>query len=253
MAASQENKELKLLINILHNIERAPQCEKYKSINIEKLTQRLPKSHIDLLMCCGFYKSNNGDRLLFDGTRLNSLPLLRQLLSSYNTHDISNLLTFGFDLDQINDAFKASCRECDNNISKCQQIRSLSYRDKSYMHAESFDALDAITRTEILNEFHHILMFHDINDDDFDDVVNAFGGACELEHCKKIQRYHAIDGNDRNINDEVRLIQYLLDRIHCYIHHGYDTFRFTKDERTQMEHLADGKAQFERRSTILRG
>eukprot|EP01083_Nonionella_stella_P065719 172391_1 len=253
MASSQESKELRLLIKIFAKIRRHPKCEKYKSINIKRVTQKLTKSNIDILLCCGFYKSDDSLRLLFDETRFDTLPLLRQLLSSYNMHDISDLHDLAVHLVNIENENTISRREeCDNDISKCQQIRSLSYRVKTYTDVESLDVLGAIDRTEILNEFHHILTFHDMNDDDFDYVVSAFGGPCELENCKKMQRYYNSEDKDFNDND-VRLTEYLLDRIHCYIHHGYDTFRFTKDERTQMEHLADGKAQFERRSTILRG
>eukprot|EP01083_Nonionella_stella_P134880 410301_1 len=92
MATLQKNKELKLLIKILGNIERAPKCTKYKCINMKRITQKLTKSYMDLLMCFGFYKSDDGRRLLFHEGVLERVPLFRQLLLSYNIHNISDLL-----------------------------------------------------------------------------------------------------------------------------------------------------------------
>eukprot|EP01083_Nonionella_stella_P100202 282299_1 len=106
--AALEEKELKLLIKILDNIERAPKCAKYKSLNIKKVAQKFGKPSMDILLGCGFYTSGDGQRLLFDGKRLDELPLLRALLLSYNVNDIAELLTSGFDLHQISDAMKQS-------------------------------------------------------------------------------------------------------------------------------------------------
>eukprot|EP01083_Nonionella_stella_P203830 743464_1 len=104
---SQENKELKLLMTITTNIEAKPNCAKYKSLNAKTVTQKLKKPYMDILMWC-FDKSEDGTKLLFDETRLDTLPLLRQLVSSYHIDDIAELLAADFDLPQINDAMTQS-------------------------------------------------------------------------------------------------------------------------------------------------
>eukprot|EP01083_Nonionella_stella_P107814 312753_1 len=107
MSTSQDSKELKLLVEILINIERESECVKYKSLNPKRVTEKLTKSYMDILMWC-FDKSESGDRLLFDERRLHTLPLLRQLVSSYNIDDIAELLALGFDLEQVSDAMNQS-------------------------------------------------------------------------------------------------------------------------------------------------
>eukprot|EP01083_Nonionella_stella_P077250 210839_1 len=172
------------------------------------------------------------------------------------------LMFFGNDLDQASQYLNAGHRkrlqslshkgECENDISKCKSIPSLSKRlntlmcprsnDSAY---EQLDVLDGTDCTDILNEFHHILTYHGVNDDEFDYILNAFDGTCDLEHCEKIRRYYRVDEKDDrervndNINKNRRFIEDLLDQIHCYVNHGYDTFRFTKDERKQLKRLMD--------------
>eukprot|EP01083_Nonionella_stella_P026987 74238_1 len=129
-------------------------------------------------------------------------------------------------------------RECEKDITKCKSIQSLSKRVETRMESnkndyETLEILDHMDCTDILNDFHHILMYHDTNDDAFEYIFNAFGGECALEHCKKITRYYRLEGR----NEYTRFIEDLLDRIHCYVHHGYDTFRFTEDERKQIQML----------------
>eukprot|EP01083_Nonionella_stella_P233745 823248_1 len=133
--------------------------------------------------------------------------------------------------------------ECEKDITKCKSIEFLAKRVETaiestknaddYETPETLDQLDIVDCTNILNNFHHILRYHDKNDEAFDEILKAFGGRCELEHCKKITRYYGV-----NVRDEhTRFIEDLLDRIHCYVHHGYDTFRFTEDERKQIQML----------------
>eukprot|EP01083_Nonionella_stella_P241855 844151_1 len=104
----QENKGLKLLIKIMDKIEGAPQCARYRSLNLQRISRKLTTSHLNVLMCCGFSKSENGDRLLFDETQLENLSLLRQLLLTHSVDDLSDLLASGFDLHQINNAMQKS-------------------------------------------------------------------------------------------------------------------------------------------------
>eukprot|EP01083_Nonionella_stella_P025781 71003_1 len=84
--------------------------------------------------------------------------------------------------------------DCKNEITKCKSIQSLSKRFRRCIHRK-YNHNDYTDRTKILNDFHHILMHHDMNDEEFDHILNTFGGACELEHCDTIRRYHEVTPN----------------------------------------------------------
>eukprot|EP01083_Nonionella_stella_P034175 93568_1 len=117
--------------------------------------------------------------------------------------------------------------ECENDITKCKSIEALSNRFRS----KTVDDMDC---GQILNEFHHILMCHDINDEQFDHVVNQCDGPCELANCHTVRRYYgdrSTSGND----PRKRFVHELFDRMHSHIRHGYDMFRLTTDERKRIE------------------
>eukprot|EP01083_Nonionella_stella_P163208 536410_1 len=116
--------------------------------------------------------------------------------------------------------------DCKNEITKCKSIQSLSKRFRRCIHRK-YNHNDYTDRTKILNDFHHILIYHDAKDDEFDYMLNAFGGTCDLEHCKKIRRHYKVNGS----NEDNKFIEHLFDRIHCYVQHGYDAFRLTTAER----------------------
>eukprot|EP01083_Nonionella_stella_P158943 517895_1 len=134
-----------------------------------------------------------------------------------------------------------------DSITNCKSMQSFTKRLKEYTHSDTNHNIQKVDCTEILNEFHHILMYHAHNDEDFDYIVNQCGGPCALEQCNTIRRCHG----DRSKYQTMTFIEEVLDRMHCHILHGYDMFRFTQEERKEINDSIHG-AEDEEESVRLK-
>eukprot|EP01083_Nonionella_stella_P290580 988731_1 len=134
-----------------------------------------------------------------------------------------------------------------DSITNCKSMQSFTKRLKEYTHSDTNHNIQKVDCTEILNEFHHILMYHAHNDEDFDYIVNQCGGPCALEQCNTIRRCHG----DRSKHQPMTFIEEVLDRMHCHILHGYDMFRFTQEERKEINDSIHG-AEDEEESVRLK-
>ena len=81
-----------LLLRIFDNIIKNPNNPKYQNLNYNTIYKKFVKckSCVDLLICCGFYKSNNGERLLFNTNKLQNLKQIKKLLLSSSTTNAQN-------------------------------------------------------------------------------------------------------------------------------------------------------------------
>ncbi|MDY6814955.1 MAG: hypothetical protein SV598_03610 [Pseudomonadota bacterium] len=82
MAAS--SKGSKLIITILKRIIDEPTNSKYQSLNYQKVNDKLQHSSemMEILYNAGFYKSENGQKLLFNVDSLDTLKLIYNQLTS---------------------------------------------------------------------------------------------------------------------------------------------------------------------------
>ena len=73
---------IKLLLKIINNIIENPSNTKYQNLNYNKIESKFIKCPccMDILFYCGFYKSSNGQRLLFRSKTLNKLIQTKDLL-----------------------------------------------------------------------------------------------------------------------------------------------------------------------------
>eukprot|EP01084_Bolivina_argentea_P254143 427156_1 len=91
LSKSDRNTGVKLLLKIIHNIIKNPTNSKFCNLNLQRITKRFSKSDVflQLMYDTGFYKSNNGFRLIFDIQRLNELKLLHNKLSQLMSNNVT--------------------------------------------------------------------------------------------------------------------------------------------------------------------
>ena len=79
---NDKNKLKKLLLKIINNIITNPNNPKYRNLNYNIIDTKFSKckSCIDILICCGFYRSNHGDKLVFNPDKLQKLKEIKELL-----------------------------------------------------------------------------------------------------------------------------------------------------------------------------
>eukprot|EP01084_Bolivina_argentea_P113376 202067_1 len=130
------------------------------------------------------------------------------------------------------------CRAAVGSVKTCEHLEIIQkILESTHRHSiESHDNLDVVS---ILNSFHHLLNKHRSNNE-FEDIYHALG-PCDVSMCDNFRR----NRRDRNIeeksdDDEYSVICDILDKIHCYFKHSFDTgFRLNSNERKQMEVLSD--------------
>ena len=81
-----------LLLRICNNIIEHPNNPKFKNLNYIKINKKFSKckSCVDILICAGFYKSDNGERLLFNNHKLHKLKEMKELILSSITANAQN-------------------------------------------------------------------------------------------------------------------------------------------------------------------
>eukprot|EP01084_Bolivina_argentea_P253846 426563_1 len=148
---------------------------------------------------------------------------------------------------------------CNGNIIKCnctnriisilQKYNALGDNDQ-----DTKQFLDECLHyiTETLNEFHHLLFYHDSNDSDFE-YMHKLVGVCEINSCVSIKRnkrnrfemqnnydkmhkmYYVKNNCDYNMNVEYIALQQVIDCIHCHYCHTYDVgYRLTRNEQIEI-------------------
>ena len=82
---------------------------------------------MNILIYAGFYKSNNGERLLFNYNKINELKQIKQILTSFNVNDsiqnITNeIVNAGFTMEEAQKAIKMSKQQNDDYKQSLQNV-----------------------------------------------------------------------------------------------------------------------------------
>ena len=110
-------KYVKLLLKIFNNIINNPSNEKYRNLNFNAINKKINSNKLclNILNHCGFYKSPDGNRLLFDSKNINKLKRIKLLLlqsqnnnNNTNNHDIQELMSDGWSFEEAKQAITMS-------------------------------------------------------------------------------------------------------------------------------------------------
>eukprot|EP01084_Bolivina_argentea_P050697 93237_1 len=260
-------KEIRLLHKILCNVLDNPNNKKYKDLNLLKISEKFANCEtcIELLYASGFTKSKDSKRLLLlDVRRLsvsetikNTLSLLMnkmQFLINQNNMICSKYLLYSSDL-YVNDEYKCDVRDC-----LClQTLAKVLQLYQHYLHIDMNKAkciADIIFNkignnygnADVLDDFNHLLLHHS---NDFDHIYdelkkNVFGSnnCCKLSQCSSMHRNqrdrtkaeHLL--NEMYCGEQDIVSQQLLDRVHCYYFHSFDTgYRLTNEQRNAINNM----------------
>ena len=164
---------------------------------------------------------------------LESLIQTVQVLNFDN--DLSNIIT---------QHLVVSTDSCNLEAMECLHVTAL----KEMIAQNNPDSIEIVP---LLNNFNHLLIFHDKTEQDIETIYDLFGGICTIDKCKQLKRFY------RNRNDEdVDIQEYqlngkdandcvlldFLSKIHCHIHHQYDIgFRLRKSDWDKTIECEDDK------------
>eukprot|EP01084_Bolivina_argentea_P263673 446363_1 len=239
------SKMVKKVLTIFENILTYPANSKYQNLNlsrISKLFKNWPKG-LEMLYSAGFYRSDNGKRLLFDIKKLDQLKLLYDVLShepikqktlSKNKSRASAYLlypnyihrsTFG--------TYRCGLLQCPcfNVIAQILKIYNdhIQSKTKESIYSTIYNKIGHnYSNIDLLNDFNHLLLEHI---DEFENIYNKLSETiynnkgCNLKTCLLMKRNQRnrfdITKNAQILNrlyyykDDI-VEQQLLDRIHSY-------------------------------------
>eukprot|EP01084_Bolivina_argentea_P314757 545206_1 len=134
---------------------------------------------------------------------------------------------------------------CDLPAIACHHILALKQVITNYSKHTTEDNISEISAkftdsiVDIINDFHHLLLFHDKDDKEFQSIYNLFAEAfeCNADKCKTILRHYRNREKDFDSCLSVTNIfmEDILNQIHCHIYHQYDIgFRLTDTDKQQI-------------------
>eukprot|EP01084_Bolivina_argentea_P016271 30479_1 len=114
-------------------------------------------------------------------------------------------------------------------IEQCKLYQQLFRLLNEYNSDEYFEDSDSDKMCNILNAFHHVLQFHD-SDQQFKQIYDELNKQCKYQSCKIYNR-HNIRRRHHHIEDEYKsnqstyayTTQHILDKLHSFYLHSYDT------------------------------
>eukprot|EP01084_Bolivina_argentea_P016270 30477_1 len=119
-------------------------------------------------------------------------------------------------------------------IEQCKLYQQLFRLLNEYNSDEYFEDSDSDKMCNILNAFHHVLQFHD-SDQQFKQIYDELNKQCKYQSCKIYNR-HNIRRRHHHIEDEYKsnqstyayTTQHILDKLHSFYLHSYDTCMRTR-------------------------
>eukprot|EP01084_Bolivina_argentea_P102266 183231_1 len=109
---------------------------------------------------------------------------------------------------------------CDNDLSKCLCVHRLAKTLEIY-HKTQYN-VEHLNTTKVLNDFHHLLSYHDHQ---FDNIFDKLGGYCNSSDISQCEMYNRNFRDRSHTNNTVKphsAAKQILDKIHCYYIHSYD-------------------------------
>eukprot|EP01084_Bolivina_argentea_P049313 90713_1 len=144
--------------------------------------------------------------------------------------------------------------ECLANMSSikdgCNQTKrivdALKYYESLNIVSNEKDKLKLVkyfheTYKSLLDDYIHIVVEHN-NRNDLDQIYDLLATNCNIQHCLVCVRHFRNRNNDKYVQQDQELIFYrdILDTIHCYLLHLYDTaLRVRVDSATDEEYNND--------------
>eukprot|EP01084_Bolivina_argentea_P300037 517252_1 len=264
-----EQNEQILLYKILNNLLIHPDSNKYKDINLTRISSKFVNTElcIQLLQNVGFKKCHNGQRLLYSNDN-SSLKLVKSLHTKLlpltkllPSQSRSNFLLHSTDTKKHRSMPNNPYKYAPNCLlANCPCLHAICYVLKQYNNSYSKQQMEQNKRNktiyddsshnvdsiQLLNNYNHMLLEHANEFEQSYNILNAKiynnkGKGCNLSLCLLMKR------NQRNrtqITKRESLLnqmyfgnckdissQQLLDRIHCYFFHTFDIgYKLTKKE-----------------------
>eukprot|EP01084_Bolivina_argentea_P219264 371932_1 len=270
-AVNVENQSVKLLLKIFQNILSYPFDPRYRDLNHEKIKRKFTecKPCFYLLFCAGFqqviddtktrlkwYKTDQNMNLLKKVNNavkcyINISALSNQDVNISNNHENNSHLLRSTKIAFNNYGYHCDLSECLSLTIVCDVL--LFYNEKINNSDEKvsdnqlnfndiFSQIGNKYKTfNFLNDFIHLLSHHSNQFDDIYDIlqdrVYANTNSCNLLRCLFMTRNQR-DRHQSEKNTKYHPGQQLLDRIHCYYFHSYDTgFKLSKQEKISVNVL----------------
>eukprot|EP01084_Bolivina_argentea_P260565 440068_1 len=215
-------KDIILLSKILRNVLNNPHADKYRNVNFQRVNAKFLDSNacLKLLRYAGFYKSSDGKRLLYAETQSNRLQMIYQKVLSQPFYNCVHL-------NRMTDA-----------------MRQYDKFSKNVNEPVDFDQVDLDT---IVHDFIYAVNKHN-SDEKFEYIYNRFP-RCDVVECKMFKRNHR-NRNDvtnkashayvlyGNKDEKQILYMQIMDKIHCYYQHSFDTgYRLTVEDHLKMKNV----------------
>eukprot|EP01084_Bolivina_argentea_P000772 1421_1 len=202
-------------------------------------------------------KHDNGPLNLFlfdtkDTDNMSTLKTLTTQLESLNCdYSVTGLVTPDMNQNMVADNIETQSKF----LSECTELKRLTFILKEYHSyikegkGTFYEELELLDTVQLLNDFNYLLKFHK---DNFEDIYNYLieniynNKACKLSKCLSMKRNHrdkylyskhddklkSLYFNNSETQDILR--QQLLDRIHCFYFHSFDTaYKFMNAETRQ--------------------
>eukprot|EP01084_Bolivina_argentea_P140718 247338_1 len=124
-------------------------------------------------------------------------------------------------------------KELCDDVSNCCVVNKICQLLHKYQKGKLCE--DDIITTDILDDFNHLLTHHDSNDD-FNQIYNKLNDHCHYKNCKYYKRHYRrrVGGTrQKQGTKEANKVTSILDKIHAFYQHSYDTsLRRKPDEKT---------------------
>eukprot|EP01083_Nonionella_stella_P247144 857235_1 len=118
-------------------------------------------------------------------------------------------------------------------VGKCPSVTNVL--NKVHTYQGSLNAYVCMEIVSLLNDWNHLLMNHD-NDDDFEYIYNTLT-KCDIKHCLISKRHHRDRSTETTAMSRIPLSHDTMDRIHTYLLHSYDSgYRLKSHDKEAITH-----------------
>eukprot|EP01084_Bolivina_argentea_P108376 193694_1 len=240
----KSKKDLHVLCKIFSNILTEPNNFKFQMLDTLVLKRKFddPIACVQILAESGFSPIDEGKYLVFNTDCFSNMKSVYYRLELYLNNAHKNNTKKASKNDSIHLLNMDDSKECKCDSSICPSLQVISNILKKYdtflNEDNQTDILTKVTCINLVNDFNHLLSYHAQQFEDFYRTLNQtiYGKkGCNMLYCKSLVRHQR---NREQISDNKDLPtiysaeQQLLDRIHCYYLHSFDTgYKLTNQEK----------------------